>query len=157
MAPKIGFDNKLYYNSGTHASPTWVLIGDIGDLNIPDLRRTMARVSLRSSRWPANIPAEKEFSIDFSMLYQPANAVFAALRTAFFADTAAAATLEFFVADGLAATVGTTGLRAGCVIENFPLTQRLMEANMVDTVRLLPGWYEEGGVRVEPDWYVVAV
>ena len=55
MGLKIGGDWKLYYNSGTNASPTWVEINLVGDINL-NLSVGEAAANLRVSGWDLNAP-----------------------------------------------------------------------------------------------------
>lgn len=153
MPCEVGFDHKLYYNSATHASPTWVEVAQVGDLSADVLRR-LAEVLIRESRWPGNCVGSFDATITFPMLYNPGGTAFDALRTMFFAN-GSSAHKQFYIADGASGTSGTQGLRIACVMENFPWKSNLNAPSMIDQVTLRPAYFEESGSRVEPDWYTV--
>lgn len=154
IAPQVGFDHYTYYNSATHASPTWVLLGQIGDEAI-DIVRTLTQLLLRESRWEANLTASIGVNVSFALRYNPGLTAYDTLQTlALAANTTSVK--EFFFANGLAATAGSTGLRAGMVIENFPIKKPLNGVTMIDQVTLRLGYLFESSARVEPDMYTVS-
>ena len=66
MALKVGNDLKLYYNTGTDASPTWVEVKIVGDVTV-DLNVSDAEVDLRVSSWVLNLPAKLSGGINFTL------------------------------------------------------------------------------------------
>lgn len=145
----VGASCKLYYNSATHASPTWVLIANAVDVN-PSISKNYGDGSSRASGWKKNLPALKDLSCSFGYRYKNGtDTVFDALRTAALANTP----IELFFADGLAATTGTEGIRAYFDLamgEDQPLEDGVLAT--FDGVHTM--FYESSAV-VDPDWYVV--
>jgi hypothetical protein len=150
--PIVGGDCKLYYNSGTVATPVWAEIAEIGDLSVADFSNSVAEVKTRASEWDAGLPARKKVAVEFSYLYKADTTVWEYLRDMFLNRTIA----EFAVADGAIATAGTEALRLAVFIENFPITQNLEEVSMVDTVRLAHAYMCESDVRITPEWMEVS-
>lgn len=144
MAHVLAEDAKLYYNTGSYATPTWTEITNVKDLTL-NLDKDEIDVTTRGSG------GYKEFadglidaSIDFSTVWDTSDTPFTAMRTAFFAKTA----IEFLVLDGSSATSGNQGLRATCMIKTFTRNETLGDALMVDvSVRPVknsdaaPAWY----------------
>lgn len=144
----LGMDCKLYYNSATHATPTWVLVSQAVDVSM-SIDKNYGDVSSRASGWKKNKAALKDLGCSFGYRYKAAvtDTVFDALRAAAIANTPT----ELFIADGASGTAGSEGIRA-----YFDLTMG-REEPLEDGV-LIPFEgkhvinYESGSV-VDPDWY----
>lgn len=149
--PRTGADCKLYYNSATNASPTWVEVKECGDLSMPDFGINLAEVNIRDSAWEMSLIGRLKAAVEFGLLYNPSNAVWQAIKAAFLARTP----MMFAVMDQAIATIGAEGLKAFFNIESFPITQNLDETSMVD-VRLSPAYKIETAALVPPTWLVVA-
>ena len=128
MTVPIGFQCKLYRNTGTYASPTWTEITNVKDLETP-YAFSEADVSSRAGGgFREKMAGLLDAPINWGMVYDPADTVFVAIQTAAFART----TVEFAVADGAIATNGTRYLRARCQIMGFPTNQPLEEGVTVE-------------------------
>ncbi len=127
MSVKLGMQAKLYRNSGSYGTPTWVEVGNVKDLTL-NLEAGEADVTTRSnSGWRATVATLKDGSIEFEMVWDTSDANFTAIQQAFFNNTA----LEFAIMDGAIATAGSQGLRATMSITNFSRSEALEEAIMV--------------------------
>lgn len=151
MGAKVGNQCKLYFNSATNASPTWVLIDEVGDVSIPDLGLDLAEIATRASNWRANLPGLFNSSLEFEYLYRANTTVFDALRAKFFARTPT----QFAVMDGAIATIGSEGLKGYFLIDKFPIDQALVAA-VKTQVHCAPAYFEESAVRIEPTWAVIS-
>lgn len=124
MTIKLGMEAKLYRNTGTYASPTWVEMQNVKDLTL-NLEASEADVTTRGNAgWRATIAALKDGSIEFEMVWDTEDTDFTALKNAFFDGTP----IELAVMDGDMSAAGTQGLRAVCRILNFTRTESLEEA-----------------------------
>lgn len=145
----VGASAKLYYNSGTHASPTWVLIANAVDVSV-SFGKSYGDVSSRASGWKKNAAALKDLTCSFGYRYKNGtDTVFDALRAAAIANTAT----ELFFADGLAATSGTEGIRA-----YFDFTmgdEQPLEDGVLVTFDGTHVIFYESSAVVDPDWYTV--
>ena len=93
---KLGMEAKLYRNTGSFAAPTWVEMTNVKDLTL-NLEAAEADVTTRGNAgWRATIAALKDGSIEFEMVWDPADAGFTAIQDAYFNNT----TVEFAVMDG---------------------------------------------------------
>jgi hypothetical protein len=146
-----GHAAKLYMNTGTNASPTWVLIEEVGDVSLPDLGISLAEVATRASAYIANLAGLFNFALEFEALHKGAPTVWDVLRARFFARTPT----QFLIADGLVATSGTEGFKAYYFFEKFPIDQPLQGAQK-NNVRLAPAYFIESDARVNPSWMVVS-
>jgi len=152
MPPKAGHNMKLYRNTGTVATPTWTLVGDVSDVGIPDLTMGLAELKRRSNNFTKNLATLiQSIAIEFTHIHGLGGTNFTAMRTNFLAGTAE----EWLVADGDAATSGTEGLRCPVLIEQFPWDQPQEEVSSHD-IRLATAYMEDGGSEVDPTWLVVA-
>ena len=138
-APILGFQGKLYRNSGTYESPTWVLVDNVGDLELP-LEAGEANISVRSGNgFELVVPGLIKYGLNFKMVYDPADANQTALRAAFFARTA----IEFLALDQAVATAGSSGVRATMCVLKCSRSEALAEAMMCD-VALKPTYAANG-------------
>ena len=144
MSHVLSENAKLYRNSGSYGSPTWVEIDNVKDLTL-NLDKDETDVTTRGSGgFKEFVDGMIDASIDWGMLWDTADANFTAIRTAFFAKT----NIEFLILDGDEATAGSQGLRVTCMIKAFTRNETLGEALMVDvTIRPAknanspPAWY----------------
>jgi len=144
----IGLNAKLYRNTGTYGSPTWVEVCLIGDLTL-NIEKSEATISVRCSGWELIRAVLKKASVDFKMMYNPGNSSFQAIRDAFNNNTR----IEFAVMDGditAGATTLTQGLRATMEVMKFNIGQPLEGAQTVD-VTLKPSYNSN-----LPSWYTVS-
>lgn len=148
MPPKTGFDLYVYYNTATHAIPTWSLISQVEDVAVDQLAWDTAELARRSSRILLELPTVMRVGARFKLWHGLSATVFDALRGKFFARTVT----EFLLFNGPVATVGSEGLRMGCIIKEFPWDQPLREISSHD-VRIVPTFFEESGAEVELDWH----
>ena len=124
MTIKLGMEAKLYRNTGTYATPTWVEMLNVKDLTL-NLEASEADVTTRGNAgWRATIAALKDGSIEFEMVWDTGDADFTAIKDAFFGNTS----IEFAVMDGDVAGSGSQGLRATMAITNFSRNEPLEEA-----------------------------
>lgn len=133
VAPVFSFDGKLYRNSGSFGAPTWVLVDNVGDIDVtlaPDKTELPLR---RLGGWKGYVPGLFDYLLGFKMLYDLGDANQTAMRTAFFARAA----IEFLILDQAVATAGAYGIRATMAIFKFPRQEPLNGAMMVD-VELAP-------------------
>ena len=150
MAHVMGKDCKLYRNSATEASPSWVLIENVIDLNLP-MTIGEADLSTRESNIELTGDALMSISASFGMLYDQEDASFVVLLDAFFARTA----IQFAVMDQAIATSGAEGFKAFCNIFSNDLGQGLREG-MKASLTIKPTRYYESGSLVLPTWHTVA-
>jgi len=146
MGVKLGLDAKLYRNTGTSGSPTWVEMTNVKDLTL-SLEAGEADVTTRGNAgWRATLAALKDASIEFEMMWDTADAAFTAIKDAFFGSTS----VEFAVMDGDIETTGSQGLRAVMSITNFSRSEPLEEAISV-SVTAKPTY-----ATTAPSWMTVA-
>jgi len=136
MAFVLGKNSQLGYDvTGLAGGEVFVLATNVRDLTI-NMEKATADVSTRGTGgFRAVVGTLREGSVDFQQVYDPADGAFIAFRNAFFND--ADEIIGLFVADGVLATSGTSGLKGEFMITNFSVTQKLEEANLVDVTAQL--------------------
>lgn len=149
MTIKIGNDLKLYYNTGTVASPTWGEIKQVGDVTL-DLNVGEAEVDLRESTWLLNLPTKLSTSLNIALASNPGGTIFDILRGYFLNRTVK----QYAIASGPIATSGTNYFKCAWFISAFPWAQPTQEMSSHDMV-LSPGYLEDAGALVEPSWVIV--
>ncbi|MEW4530206.1 phage tail tube protein [Maioricimonas sp. JC845] len=146
MGVRLGLEGKLYRNSASYATPTWEELTNVRDLTL-NLEAGEADVTTRGNAgWRAIVAALKDASIEFEMVWDPADSGFTALQQAFFNKTA----VEFAVMDGDVTTSGSQGLRASMSITSFGRSEPLEEA-MTVSVTAKPTYADN-----PPEWMTVA-
>jgi hypothetical protein len=142
---KLGMEAKLYRNTGSFAAPTWVEMTNVKDLTL-NLEAAEADVTTRGNAgWRATIAALKDGSIEFEMVWDPADAGFTAIQDAYFNNT----TVEFAVMDGDVTSTGTQGLRATMSITKLTRSEPLEQAITV-SVTAKPTYSDNA-----PEWMTV--
>lgn len=129
MSKQVGLDMYLYYNSATYGSPSWQLISDVQDLEIPD-EFEEADVGRRADTFVAVEPSRRKCELSFSMVADLTDTAFAALKTRYIARTLT----EFAWADGPIATTGTIYMKCEMKIFKFARKEPLSGAVTVDVV-----------------------
>jgi hypothetical protein len=143
---RIGLECKLYYNTGTYASPTWVEIVNARDVTIP-LTKGEADTSRRGSTWRTRRGTLKDASIDFQIVQKDGDATFTALLNSYINGTP----IELLALNGATTDTAAEGLRATCEVFNFQDAQALESAVVYDvsakptTSANPPAWYEAAG------------
>lgn len=128
MSVKLGMQAKIYRNTGTWAAPTWVEIGNVKDVTL-NLETGEADVTTRGNAgWRATLGTLKDASVEFEMVWEPADAEFSAIKDGFFNGT----NVDLAVMDGDIAQTGTQGLRAEFSITAFSRNEPLEEAVTVN-------------------------
>lgn len=104
---RSGFAHKIYRNTASFGTPTWVEVTEVGDVKIPLLDGEI-NVNTRATRFKQFLKGLAELKPNWSMPYDPTNANYIALETA---GQSASATLDLAFADGAIATAGTKWVR----------------------------------------------
>ncbi len=113
-----GRKNKLYYNSATYASPTWVEIARVGDVNRTGTKAS-TEVNMRASDTTIVVYGNKSREITFTY-YKikgsgTADPVFTKLSDSYENDTV----LDIAMMEGPIATVGQFGVRGPFVVSQL--------------------------------------
>jgi len=120
MGYRLGLDCKLYW--GTAGSTAANLVDNVRNVTL-NLEKAEADVTTRGANgWRQMVSTLKEGSVEFEMVWDPANAAFNAIKAAWFNNTAVAlAVLDDVAGAG-------QGLDADFTISNFSRNEQLEEA-----------------------------
>lgn len=130
MAHTIGLDAKMYYDASGVGIGSWTELTNCRDVRLP-MSKSEADVTTRAnSGWRATAGVLKEATIEWDMVYDPSEAGFTAIQTAFLNDTI----IGLAVMDGNIVTPGVEGFQANCEIIGFEIDQSLEEAIKVNVI-----------------------
>ena len=146
MSLKVGNDMKLYYNTGTDASPTWLEIEMVGDVSA-DLSCNDAEIDLRVTNWLLNLPAKLSGSLNAKLANDIGGTDFDTLRGYFFNRTIK----QYATANADIAVSGTEYFKSFCFFSSFPWAQNTQEVSSHDA-KLSLAYETESGSLVEPAW-----
>jgi hypothetical protein len=133
MATKLGLECKLYRNTGTYGTPVWDLISNAQDVTVT-LEKGEADLSVRGSTWRARRSTLKDATMDFTMLYDSADADFTAMKDSYINGTE----VDVVALDGLSSVAGSQGLRV--TGEVFTLTRNEpLEEGLTVPISIRPG------------------
>jgi len=147
----LGKDGLLYRNTGTNASPVWVQVNRVSDLNTP-LTKGEADVSRRESDWVLKKGTLKEGEISFTYRYKKGtDADYAVLLDSFVNDTP----IQWAAMDQAIATSGARGFKAFFEVFDLSNDQPLTEGTTI-SVTMKPTDHEESDALVEPELVTIA-
>ena len=147
MPHKLGMEAKLYFDStplaGAPSTGTWTELANTKDLTL-NLETGESDITTRANNgWRATAATLKDGSIEFEMLWDPDDAGFTAIQTAW----ANSAEIAIAAMDDDITTSGSQGLAGNFTVTNFSRSEPLEEAITV-SVTVKPSSYTT--------WYTVA-
>lgn len=143
----LGLDAKLYRNTSTTETPTWVEIQNVKDVTL-NMEKGEADVTTRAAAgWKQSVATLKEATLEFDMVWDPGDSGLTEIMDAFMQNTS----IELAVMDGpIPPAAGQTsqGLRALWTVLKFAPNQPLEEAVTVSvslkpTYGSTPEWLTE--------------
>ena len=151
ISKEIGLDCKAYYNTATNASPTWVEITRVKDLDLELGSKAAGALTSRSSNFEKFASGLRTLSVNFGYDFiGGTDTVYLALNAAWLAGTVT----QYAFFDGAIATAGRQGLRMYGVITSLNMSQPLEDGLTVD-VTIRPAVFDESGI-IEPTWPVTS-
>jgi hypothetical protein len=150
--PVSGLDCKLYYNTGTNASPTWVEITQAIDVAVPDFGVNQIAANSRGSKYESFVNGLIKLGMTFGYLHVRGTDT---VRDALAGMVTGRTAKQFAAMDGDITHVGARGVKAYFNMEKFGQTQGFEGATVWDA-SLKPAHFIESSAKVEPAIYVVA-
>lgn len=141
---------KLYRNNGSHASPTWIEVKEVRDLDIkfsPDKFDD----SDRSSNFKLYDAGQIELGCTFKMTFRKGNLNCKHIRDSILECTAT----EYAAMYGDITESGSEGFRFYGKCFKGDHSQPLNDGDTVD-VELAPTYFEENDIQIEPTFYEIA-
>src|SRR4051794_30097558 len=121
-ARALGKNARLYYNSASPGSPTWVAIGNVRDVKIDFDKKDADAATRDTGGVEAYLGTFIACPIDFQMNHNTADAGWQALKASFFNFSA----IELLVLDGPKETTGSQGWRCPYECMKFAKGEPLM-------------------------------
>lgn len=149
-----GHETYEYLNTGTYASPTWVRIGRIEDVDLPS-NRSANGYKIKDRDDVLYISGRRDRAVAFKYRrIKGTDPVYAALKAAH--DAGNAGCVDFMELDGPAATVGSKGTRGPYLVPKFDESRKDESIVEVD-VELKPAdaTRDDGGNEVA--WPIAAI
>lgn len=146
---KLGKDCKLYRNKGTYADPDWSEVDLVQDLTLALTKGEADATTRGYGSWEAVVAALKQGTVDFGLLWNPADEHFAAFLNSFLNDS----TVEVLILDGPVSgtgSAGNQGLRVTVQVFNFRRNEQLRNTVAAE-VTIKPTYAENA-----PAWYTVS-
>jgi hypothetical protein len=142
-----GLQTKLYYNSGTYASPTWVEITRTKGEKMP---RSKAEITWedRDSSYKKTKGGHADLSLSFS--YRHVRGASDTVRTALLASLVNGTAVELLSCDGTYSETGVVGFRAYYEIMKMDKTAETSEAVMYECEAKHTEYYDNTGTLIEP-------
>lgn len=140
---------KFYRNTGTHASPTWVEMPEVRDLDIAFGSESFED-SDRGSLFKMHDAGLIELSVSYSMTFRAGNANCAHVRN----EILTCGTTEYLALYGEVTVAGSEGFRFYAGTFKDDLKQPLSDGDTAD-VEHMPKYFEEGGSQIVPTWFTV--
>ncbi len=147
-----GLQTKLYYNSGTHATPVWVEITRTKGEKLP---RSKKEISWED-RGSANEKTKGgHFQLAISFNYRHVRGAADTVRAALLASLVNGTAIELLSIDAAVTESGAVGFRAYYEVMKMDKTAETGEAVIYDVEAKHTEFYEAGSI-VEPDDYTVS-
>lgn len=120
---RIGADAKVYRNTNTYNSPTWIEVDIVRDATLNVSHKEWDASFRGGGGWEAMVATLKSASIDIDVLHQTQDAGYVALRQAWVTKDP----IELLVMDGSKDVSGNEGLRATFQVFDFTSPQPLAD------------------------------
>lgn len=142
MSFRLGMNGKLYRNTATWGTPTWVECTNVRDLTL-NLEKGEADLTTRGNNgWRATVGTLKDAGIEFDMVWDTADTFFTAIKDAWLNGT----NIDLAAMDGDITTAGSQGLRAEFQVTGFSRAEPL-EEGMTVSVTVKPAYSDNA-----PEW-----
>lgn len=133
MAKKIGFDGKLYRNTGSYGTPSWNEITEVRDCGWTidvDAHEVGSRAGRTKKYLPGRVDVAFEFGLSYDSTVDDEDALF---------DAALAGTnIEFAMMDGSISTTANKGIRMDAAVYSWNRSEPL------------DGGMENPGITIKP-------
>jgi hypothetical protein len=141
----LGFEGKLYRNTGTYEAPDWEEMPNVKDVKVGFTKGEADVTTRASGGYKAQRGALIDLMISFTMIWDPEDEDSTAIRDSFLNRTA----VEFLGLDGAVDVSGNQGPRATFEVFKFERDESLEKA-METAVEIKPTYADN-----PPAWYTV--
>jgi len=147
MATIVGYNARMYYNSGTSGTPIWLEIDTVRDVTLNLTRNEIDDTSRTTDGWRSRLGGLSEWGADFEMVYNTANTAWAKIRDSYLDNTV----IEVLVLDGDIEVDGKQGIRGSVFVTEFSVAQPLEDVVSNSTTMVgngKPLWVQSVGGEV---------
>jgi len=121
MATIVGYNARMYYNSGTEAVPVWLEIDTVRDVTLNQTRNEIDDTSRTTNGWRSRLAGLAEWGADFEMVYNTANTAWQMIRSSVDTNTI----IEVLLLDGDIQVDGHEGMRGSVFVTEFSRAEPL--------------------------------
>ena len=122
MSAKMGIDGKLYFcAAGIGGTPTWTLLSNVRNVTLKNTKAEADATTRTNNGWKAVVATLKEASIDFEMVWDPADTGLAAIYGSYMANTIRG----IACVDGDIAGPTANGFKADCMVSSIDREEQL--------------------------------
>jgi hypothetical protein len=125
----IGYEGRLYYNTGTEGSPTWVPVNTVRDVSLTQEANEVDDTSRTTAGWRSRRQGLKQWGTEFETIYEPSNTAWQAIRENFYNGTPS----EILVLDQDISIDGAEGLRGFAEVTGFDKEEPLEDVQINNT------------------------
>ena len=150
MSGCLGFDGKMYYNTGTNALATWVEITNARDVSTT-ASADAAETSDRGSQFKNYCQGMIDLETTTTLTYHNGDTVIEYLRDKFLNREF----VQIAVLDGDVETSGTEGFVYFAHVTSNDFDQAMSEG-MTVSITFKPAFVKESGVAIPPRWEVIS-
>lgn len=144
----LGMNAKIYQGAAAAALGALTEMNNVRDVTLNMEAGEADHTTRANQGWRAVAPTLREMSVDFEMVWQPGDAGFEAIRTAFLANgTLELAILDQDVSVTIPAGEGASGPKGTFSITSFTRAEPLEEVQMVSVsakLSLYDAWIVDG-------------
>jgi len=131
MDTVAGMNFHAYANTGTYSSPTWVLVGNVSDLDLGDTINLYVTKLRKNAPFDSTTPTIRSWNPKFKLAWIEGDTLMEALIAASNGQTAI--DMQFLSGSSVPAnTVTVEGPRATWNVESQPRSEHMDEAGMMD-------------------------
>jgi hypothetical protein len=124
MSAKMGIDGKLYFcAAGIGGTPSWTELTNVKNVTLNNTKAEADATTRTNNGWKAVVATLKEASIEFEMVWDPADTGLAAIYGSYMANTV----LGIACVDGTMTGQGANpnGFKADCMVSSVSREENL--------------------------------
>ncbi len=122
MSAKMGIDGKLYFcAAGIGGTPTWTELTNVRNVTLNNTKAEADATTRTNNGWKAVVATLKEASIEFEMVWDPADTGLVAIYTSYMTNSV----LGIACVDGDITGQGANGFKADCMVSSVSREENL--------------------------------
>lgn len=130
MAVKLGFNCKLFRNTGTYGTPVWAAVPVMRDMKLTLEDEEWDASGRGAAGWDQAEPTTRKATIEGALIWDPVDTALTAIRDAYLNRTS----LDMAALDGASSGASSQGLRAIWKVFSFSRNEELRAGCTIDVV-----------------------